>query len=153
MDRTEIIAKLMDTLDLAKRSMHAHMQTVVEGHAISRTQLELLFTIHVSQPTTAKDLAQKLQLTAGAISQLVEELVEQGLIERETDASDRRRQVLRASANGDKLIKAFDKRRRDIMNRVIQDLSDEELLTWLKIQKQIINEFQSTHQVHITKEK
>jgi DNA-binding MarR family transcriptional regulator len=145
MNRSEITAQLFDTMDVAKRSMHGHMQTVVEGHAISRTQLELLFTIHHTQPTTAKQLAQKLRLTPGAISQLVEELVEQSLIERETDADDRRRQVLRVSTEGDKLIKAFDKRRREIMGRVIQDLSDEELLVWLKIHKKIITEFQSIH--------
>jgi DNA-binding MarR family transcriptional regulator len=76
-NRQQIIQDLFDTLDIAKRSMHVHMQTVVAGHNISRTQLELLFTIQHMQPTTAKQLASKLQLTPGAISQLVEELVDQ----------------------------------------------------------------------------
>lgn len=152
MKRSELIAALFDTMDVAKRSMHGHMQTLVAGHNISRPQLELLFTIHHTQPTTAKDLALKLHITPGAISQLVEELTDQELIRRETDSTDRRRQVLSISAAGDDVIKAFDKRRRDIMSRVIKDLSDEELLTWLKIHQKMINEFQTAHEQHTKKE-
>lgn len=144
MNRSETIAALFDTLDVAKRSLHSHMRTVIEGHDISRTQLELLFTIHHSQPTTAKELALKLQLTPGAISQTVEELVEQQLIERETDPTDRRRQVLRLSGEGGEFMKSLDKRRREVMKRIIEKLSDEELTTWLKIQHTIIDELKHT---------
>jgi DNA-binding MarR family transcriptional regulator len=145
MNRSELIAELFETMDIAKRSMHGHMQTVVEGHAISRTQLELLFTIYHLQPTTAKNLAAKLHLTPGAISQLVEELMEQSLIQRETDPSDRRKQVISLTAEGSAVIKTFEKRRHGVMNKVIENLSDEELVTWLKIQKHIIAIFNEMH--------
>jgi DNA-binding MarR family transcriptional regulator len=149
MNRKALIAELFDTMDIAKRSMHGHMQTIVEGHAISRTQLELLFTIYHLQPTTAKNLAAKLHLTPGAISQLVEELMEQSLIERETDSSDRRKQVIKLSEEGSEVVKTFEKRRHAVMNKVIENLSDEELVTWLKIQKHIIAIF---HEMHPEKE-
>jgi DNA-binding MarR family transcriptional regulator len=150
MNRSKIIAELFDTMDAAKRSMHGHMQTVVQGHNITRPQLELLFTIHHHQPTTAKHLAQKLNLTPGSISQSVEDLLDQGLIERQADPTDRRRQVIRVSAEGDKIFKALDKRRHEVMNKVIDHLSDEELLTWLKIQKHLTDVF---HQLHQDKER
>lgn len=142
MKRSEIIAQLFDTMDVAKRSMHGNMRSLVEGHDVSRPQLELLFTIHHLQPTTAKQLAQKLQLTPGAISQIAEELAERSLINRQTDTTDRRRQVLRISAKGAQLLKEFDKRRRQVMERVMQNLSDDELATWLKIHRTMISEFQ-----------
>jgi len=148
--RQQLIAELFETMDIAKRSMHGHMQTVVEGHAISRTQLELLFTIYHLQPTTAKNLASKLHLTPSAISQLVEELMEQALIRRETDPADRRRQVISLSDEGIAVVKTFEKRRHDVMNKVIANLSDEELVTWLKIQKHIIAIF---HEMHPEKDK
>lgn len=149
MQRSKLIAELFDTMDIAKRSMHGHMQTIVEGHAISRTQLELLFSIYHLQPTTAKQLAQKLHLTPGAISQLVDELMEQALIQREVDPSDRRRQVISLSSEGTTVVKTFEKRRHDVMNKVIENLSDAELVTWLKIQKHIIAVF---HEMHPEKE-
>jgi len=151
MNRKELIAELFDTMDIAKRSMHGHMQTVVEGHAISRTQLELLFTIYHLQPTTAKHLAGKLHITPGAISQLVEELMEQSLIQRETDPSDRRRQVISLTDEGMAVVKTFEKRRHDVMKKVMENLSDEELVTWLKIQKHIIAIFHEMHPEKDTK--
>lgn len=148
--RQQIIKELFETQDIAKRSMHIHMRAVVEGHSISRSQLELLFTIKQDQPTTAKQLAEKLHLTPGAISQFIEELSEQSLVTREVDPGDRRRQLLRLSPEGDKLIRAFDRRRRAIMERVIENLSDEELVIWLKIHQKLISEFKQIHQQHST---
>jgi DNA-binding MarR family transcriptional regulator len=149
MNRSQLIAELFETMDIAKRSMHGHMQTIVQGHAISRTQLELLFTIYHLQPTTAKQLAAKLHLTPGAISQLVEELMDQKLIQRETDPTDRRKQVISLTDEGRAVVKTFEKRRHSVMNQVIENLTDDELITWLKIQKHIIAIF---HEMHPEKE-
>jgi DNA-binding MarR family transcriptional regulator len=79
------------------------------------------------------------------VSQVIEALANRKLIQRETDPTDRRRQVLRLSAKGDGLVQKLDKHRRDVMHRVIKDLSDDELATWLKIQQKIMTEFQSVH--------
>ena len=149
-DRASLITELFSTIDVAKRSMHGHMQTVIEGHTISRSEFELLITLRHCQPTTAKQLTRKLNLTPGAISQLVDELTAQTLIESETDPNDRRRHVLHTSANGDRLIKQLDQRRHDILNQVIKDLTDEELETWLKIQHRIIDVFQIIQQAKQT---
>lgn len=145
MRRSELIAELFETMDIAKRSMHGHMQTIVQGHAISRTQLELLFTIYHLQPTTAKHLAAKLHLTPGAISQLVDELLEQTLIQRQPDPADRRKQIISLTEEGREVVKTFEKRRHNVMNQVIENLTDEELVTWLKIQKHIIAIFHEMH--------
>lgn len=146
MNRQQVTTDLFDTMDTAKRSMHGQMQVVLKGCNISRTQLELLFTIHHGQPTTAKELAQKLQLTPGAISQLAEELDKQQLIKRHIDPADRRRQSLTVSDAGNDLLKTILKRRRTIMEHVMKDLSDAELATWLKIQQKMIQEFQKLHE-------
>src|SRR6476469_7990728 len=143
--RAHIIDELLETIDVAKRSMHGHMQMVVEGHSISRTQLELLFTVQHLQPTTAKEIAIMLNLTAGAISQLLDELTNQNLVDREADPADRRKHVIRISDAGNDIMKGLTKRRHDVMQKVIVNLSDEELKTWLKIQKQIIDVFQELH--------
>jgi len=145
MTRAELIEALFETMDLAKRTMHGHMQIVLSGCTISRTQLELLFMIRHHQPVTSKELAQKLQLTPGAISQLTEGLDAQFLIKREVDPSDRRKQTLRISPQGNELLKALDKRRREVMKHVMQDLSDEELAVWLRIQQKLTSEFQQLH--------
>jgi DNA-binding MarR family transcriptional regulator len=125
--------------------MHAYMQSAFSAYDITPSELQLLFTIYHGQPITAKELASHLHLTAGAVSQVIEALANRKLIQRETDPTDRRRQVLRLSAKGDGLVQKLDKHRRDVMHRVIKDLTDDELATWLKIQQKIMTEFQSVH--------
>jgi DNA-binding MarR family transcriptional regulator len=84
-------------------------------------------------------------MTPGAVSQLIDALEEHRLISRQTDADDRRRQVLTVSTPGVRLLKSIERTRRTVMENVIRGLTDEELVLWLKIQKKLINEFQSTH--------
>ena len=150
MNRQEIISQLFDTMDIAKRSMHGHFQAVMQGSDLTRPQLELLFSIKHHDGPTSRELATYLHVSPGAVSQILEGLDEQQLIERQIDPSDRRRQVLRVSASGKAVIKRIETRRRQMMERVMQGLSDDELLVWLAIQRKIISEFKVMHQVKTT---
>ena len=145
MERQQLIDSLFETMDIAKRVMHGRLHVITSDFALSRTQMELLFTIKQLQPIGSKQLAQKLQLTPGAVSQLSESLSNQMLIERETDTQDRRRHILRVSTQGLSLLKTIEKRRRTVLEHVMQDLSDEELTIWLRIQQKMISEFQAIH--------
>jgi DNA-binding MarR family transcriptional regulator len=142
--RQEIINKLFESMNVAKRGMHARMQTITNGIPVSHTQLELLFTIKHSQPVSFKQLAAQLQLTPGAVSQLADGLNQQDLIKRETDPNDRRSQSLQLSECGIELLQTVEKRRRDVIERVVQDLTNEELTVWLHIQEKMIMEYQSS---------
>jgi len=145
-EREALISALFETMDVAKRSMHGRMQLVTDGCKVSHTQLGLLFAINHLQPISFKELAVKLSLTPGAVSQLAESLDKQQLIERQTDPKDRRRQVLRISQKGKGLLKTIEKRRAQVMQNVMKDLSDAELKTWLNIQRKLIHEFQTATQ-------
>jgi DNA-binding MarR family transcriptional regulator len=132
-------------MDIAKRSMRGRLLSITSGRNISHTQLELLFTVHHMQPVSPKVLAGKLCLSPGAISQLIDALDGHRLIKRETDPTDRRRQVLSVSKHGQTMLKNLERKRRTVIENVIQDLSDEELTVWLRIQKKLIHEFQAAH--------
>jgi DNA-binding MarR family transcriptional regulator len=149
MTREEIITELFECMNIAKRGMHTRLRTIIGDLPVSPTQLELLLTIKHLQPVSFKKLAAQLQLTPGAISQVADGLNQQELITRETDASDRRIQTLKLSKKGDELLQAIDTRRHNITERVVQDLTTDELAVWLRIQRKMIAEFQ---QVLDTKE-
>ncbi len=58
---------------------------------LRRRQLQiLLFLARARQPVSSKILADKMQVTTGAITQLVDELAAQKLVERHSVLSDRR---------------------------------------------------------------
>lgn len=145
MNRQKAIDELFDTMDIAKRNLRGRMLSITSGKNISHAQLEVLFSIRTSQPINPKELAAKLSMTPGAISQLIDVLEDQRLISRQTDTDDRRRQVLTVSDRGNRLMKSIERRRRTVMENVIKGLTDEELELWLRIQKKIISEFQALH--------
>jgi DNA-binding MarR family transcriptional regulator len=141
--RTELIRTLFDTMDTMKRGMYAQMQAINRTLPIPRPQLELLTTIRHTQPISFKDLAKQLYLTPGAISQQAEGLEQQALIIRRIDAKDRRIQCLEVTPKGLELLEDVEKRRRSILEKVLHELSDEELEIWVRVHRKLIKQFQS----------
>ena len=73
--------------------------------------------ITVAQIKMLKDIANELELTPGAVSQMVEHLVRMELLERCASETDRRAVCIKLSQKG-KSIRAFHE---DFFNRVIND--------------------------------
>jgi DNA-binding MarR family transcriptional regulator len=142
-NRDILIQNLFENMNAMKRGMSSHVQIMNRDCPIPRSQLELLFAIRQAEPVNFKHLAQQLYLTPGAISQLAEGLEQHDLIGRQVDADDRRIQCLHVSKKGIALLHDVEKRRRDTMEAVIEELSDEELELWLRIQEKMIRQFQA----------
>lgn len=143
MTREEIIAQLLDTMNVAKRSMFGRMQTMMQDCPVSPAQLELLSNIAHLQPISAKLLARHLQLSPGAISQLVDGLQQHHLITRAAQPEDRRVHVLNVSARGKALLDRMIKPRQQFMEQLMSQMTDEELVVWLHIQEKMITQFQA----------
>ena len=148
MDRNTLIQTLYENMSTLKRGMHSQLQAADLSTPISRSQLELLFTIRLTQPVSSKLLAQKLCLTPGAVSQLAESLEGQALITRRADEHDRRIQCLEVSQKGVRLLQEVEARRRSAMEAITADLTDSELEIWLRVQQKMITHFQSDNQEH-----
>ena len=141
--RDQLIEALFDSMNAVKRGFHGSLQNMTRDFPISGAQLELLFTIRGNQPTSSKQLATMLHLTPGAVSQLLDSLLQHNLVTRQTSEQDRRVQYLSLSEKGEQLLHNFEKARRKIMEAIIADLSDEELEVWLRVQQKMIAYFKS----------
>lgn len=141
--RETLIEQLFDQMGAVKRGIQGHLQPLSRDFPISRAQMEMLFVIERSQPIGVNALSRQLCMTAGAVSQSAEGLEHQELIARETDALDRRKQYLRVSKKGNKLLADMEKRRRALMENVMRDLTNEELETWLHVQQKMLKHFQT----------
>lgn len=141
--RDELIERLFATMEKTKRGMHAHMHAINRMVPIPRAQLELLTVIRYGQPISSRELARQLYMTPGAVSQLVDGLAEQELIVRRIDAKDRRVQCLEVSKKGDAVLESVEKQRREIMQSVVQELTDQELEVWVTVQQKLIERFQA----------
>ena len=144
MSRNATMAEILENMSLVKRGMAVHMQAVLGKVPISLAQLELLHIIKQEQPITAKDLAQSRQLTPGAISQLLDSLLEHGYVARKMHETDRRTHLLQVTKKGAKLLQTVRKRRDELFKTVMADCSDEELLAWLQVQQKIMQKLDFT---------
>ena len=60
----------------------------------------LFYLLNLKSPLSLMEIAQHLQITHSAVSQLVSELTRQGLVDMELDASDKRKRLIRLSPTG-----------------------------------------------------
>lgn len=109
--------KLIEQLNqFAGMTMHINMiysMQFMQEHDLSFTHLNSLLFIHRAGCTNIQCLADHLGVTKAAVSQMVDRLVESGIISREEDPIDRRSKLICLSETGVSLVqKAFLTRRK-----------------------------------------
>ena len=82
-----------------RRSMRSFIQYARE-HGLSMSQINALFHIHHHGGSGVTDLGEHLGISNAAVSQLLERLVQQGLIRRDEDPADRRAKKLTLTEKG-----------------------------------------------------
>lgn len=142
MHREDLRAQLFENMTLTKRLIHQRWQSCLGDAGLPHGQLELLFTIQQLQPVSPKQLAAHLQLTPGAISQLLDSLFTHQWLRRETDALDRRTYVLYLSKKGQQKVDSIAAARQRFMHELMADLTPEELTAMLRIQKKMAERLQ-----------
>ena|SRR5580765_155230 len=140
--RDHTIAALFESMSALKRVMAMRMQSLGKTSPLPRGQAEMLMTIHHLQPVSSKVLADYLYLTPGAISQAIDGLEEHDLLQRHIDPTDRRKQLLQLSKKGLRMLQNMDKQRRTLMESIFEELSDEELEVWLRVQLKMLDHLQ-----------
>jgi DNA-binding MarR family transcriptional regulator len=89
--RKELLQKLAEKMASVMRRMHAGQVFKVSEFILRPPQVRILFFIaRQNEEVAVKDLAEMLSVTPGAITQLVDGLVDMDLVRREEDARDRR---------------------------------------------------------------
>lgn len=101
-DRSKTLEKLMPALSNLYRSMATSRDAFLAQFNLSRPQMELLLSLK-KQPCTASLLAKEFSVSASAVSQMIDQLVEKQLVERTQSTADRRTTTIRLSNGGKKL--------------------------------------------------
>lgn len=76
----------------------------VESHGVTVAEWVILRTLFDLDPVNPSHIADKIGLTRGAISKLVDRLLVKGFVLRRTEKADRRYQTVTLSASGRKLV-------------------------------------------------
>ena len=101
--------ELADLLPRVSRELHRRVWPQIRATGITNAQFWILKWISVNGSMTVTELARFLDLTAATVTQFVNELESQGLIERTRSVKDRRVVALRASARGQRVLDSAQK--------------------------------------------
>jgi DNA-binding MarR family transcriptional regulator len=90
---TDVVARL-------RRVLRSSIRTDYPWESLPMAQVELLQSLAESAPARVGDLAARLRLAPSTVSGLISQMIMSGLVERGTDAHDRRVAVVALSEGG-----------------------------------------------------
>jgi DNA-binding MarR family transcriptional regulator len=125
--RSELIGSVLESVTALGRELTAGREPPF-GRRLTRNQVETLFVLaHSAEPVTPKHLASELGVTAGAITQLVEGLISQHLVESVTHPHDARSRVLRLTSSAQATVDRFEREAVERMAHRFDELDDASL--------------------------
>lgn len=125
-DSVQLVQILRRSMDVvAHRTMH-DWSRFVKSTGISMPQFGILMQLHYRGACGVSDLSERMDVSSAAASQLVDKLVQSGLIERTEDPSDRRAKRITLSPKGQDLIRAGISERYRWVDALVESLSADE---------------------------
>jgi DNA-binding MarR family transcriptional regulator len=136
--RSENLEDIYAISALTQRLMRAYMHQSHEELNLAPSEGQLLHFVAESQPVSFKDLAAAMHLTPGAITQLVDALVQAKYVTRTPSEQDRRMAVVALTPEGTRTINTMRRIKQELFAKVVANLSDEELSAFLAAQRKML---------------
>lgn len=106
---------------------------------LSPAQVGVLMALQRHEPCSNRELADDLDISRSAVTQMLDGLFEQGYVYRQEDPNDRRISNLALSARGTQLVQQLDKVRKQFFDRLTRELDDQELAQLISLNQKLIN--------------
>ena len=125
-DVDQLVTTLEHWIDIF---MHHSMQNFIQyarESGLSMSQLGALFHLNATGTSGVTDLGDHLGVTSAAASQMLDRLVQQGLIQRSEDPNDRRVKQIVLTSKGSGVLEEIIRTRQVWLNDLAQTLSNPE---------------------------
>jgi DNA-binding MarR family transcriptional regulator len=116
------LERLMGFLHTHPRTAQRSTKAWSENGGITVPQMSALSILRDQGPLTLRALAEAVGVSAPATSQLVDRMVQNGLVSREEDTTDRRRTRLSATSKSTAVLARIGKARRDHFELALEEL-------------------------------
>jgi DNA-binding MarR family transcriptional regulator len=127
MDLSESLVKtLMSWIEVFMRRSMRNFLLYAKQNGFSITQIAALFLVHRKGSSSVSDIGDELEITSPAASQLLERLVQQGLIIRSEDPNDRRLRQIALSKQGEIVLQESLQARQKWLEDLVRLLSPDE---------------------------
>lgn len=125
--RARLVARVADAEDELHALVVRCLGPVVVPADLTLRQVQVLALVRSNPDLTGQDLARLLDVTTPTTSGIVERIVSRGWLERRPDPEDRRRTLLRVTAEGGEVLDALEGPPRQARARLLDGLQVEEL--------------------------
>lgn len=132
---------LRDLFKIKQQISQAHRQ-VGQRFNLTPVHWHVLMLIAEGEVTNMGQISESLCVSRGAVTQIVDILVDEGLVERQPDQDDRRIINLKLTKKSRKLSQEFHRYVAEAFVKLFASLSDKELSTYAELTNKIINRTQ-----------
>ncbi len=98
--RDEDLREAIELMFFAYRDFTGEADEVLEAYGFGRAHHRIIYFVGAHQGITVGELLQILKITKQSLSRVLSQLVEDGFVEQQTDANDRRRRRLQLTQRG-----------------------------------------------------
>jgi DNA-binding MarR family transcriptional regulator len=105
---------------------------------VTSTQIYMLNFIRSQGECMVTDIANYLGVTLGAVTSLVDRLIDFKLVNRERSEEDRRLVIIKLSEEGEELLKQLDIRRKKVLSSFLEGMEQEEIMYLKNIMEKIV---------------
>lgn len=106
--RAESLARVIERMAIVTREVNARGAYPFKALGLGRASMNLLFSLARSDGARVAELAERLGITSGAVTQTVDALREAGLVTSEVSPDDRRGRVISLSDSAGSEIERFE---------------------------------------------
>jgi DNA-binding MarR family transcriptional regulator len=122
----QVIQNIRQFMDIAMHHTIRERTHFAKSTGLSMPQFGILMQLHYRHDCGVSDISDRFDITNAAASQLVDKLVQSGLIRREEDPHDRRAKLLNLTAKGKDLIQQGVEERYRWVDQLAERLTAEE---------------------------
>jgi DNA-binding MarR family transcriptional regulator len=140
MDRRKAAQEFFQEIDTLRRLGAARIER--GGSLPTPARMAVLCVIAERGPSGIKAIAEKFGMTSSAVTQLVNGLVDDGLLARAGDAGDKRKTILEMTAAGRAALTKIHRAREKLAGTMFEALTDSELDSLRVIHRKMIDHLQ-----------
>jgi len=126
--RSEALARVIERIAVVTRDVTARGGYPFKARGLGRGAMNVLFALSRSDGVRVAELAERLGITSGAVTQTVDALKEAGLVMSEVPADDRRGRIIRLAPDARHEVDGFEREYVEAVAPGFDALSDADVL-------------------------
>jgi len=128
MSRSDHIVNILESIGCLTREFNANYDHPFVGYSLNKPQIEVLFILSQSQPLSIKQISEKLNITSGGVTQIINSLQKLSLVKKSGNSEDKRIRQVSLNNKAELEIKSFQKKYIDTVGNPFSKLNINELI-------------------------